>query len=439
MNFKISNAIVRTTIGCLFICLFSQNLMAQPIPGKAQSEPIAVIGATIHTAAGTVIENGVLIFEDGVISVVADSRRNREWEKDRYKQIFATGKHIYPGLIAMNSQLGLVEIESLRASQDNSEVGSDNPNVSSLVAYNTDSRVIPTVRSNGILMAQICPDGGRWSGMSSLVQLDAWNWEDAVLYKDEGQILNWPRPYTVSGWWAEPGETNRNKGYTEQVRDLESELKQAKSYCEAGGEGVVNLRMRAFCPLFSGDRTLYIHADYAVAIQDAVRWALELGITPVIVGGRDSWQITDFLKEHKVSVILKGIHRLPGSPDEDIDQPYKTPALLKAAGILFAITENGYWQQRNLPFHAGHAVPFGLSREDALQAVTVNPARIMGLDDRIGSLQTGLDATFIICRGDILDMRSSEVEQAFIQGREIDLDNHHKQLYRRFEGKYQQN
>lgn len=437
MNFNKIFTLIRLFAGCLFLCLFSQNMLAQPIPGKTQSEPIAVIGGTIHTATRTVIENGVLIFENGIITVVADSRKNREWEKDRYKQILAKGKHIYPGLIAMNSQLGLVEIESLRPSQDNSEVGPDNPNVSSLVAYNTDSRVIPTVRSNGILMAQISPDGGRWSGMSSLVQLDAWNWEDAVYQKDEGQILNWPRPYTVSGWWAEPGETNRNKAYSEQVRDLESELKQAKSYCEAGGEDAVNLRLRALCPLFSGERTLYIHADYAVAIQDAVRWALDLGITPVIVGGRDSWQITDFLKEHKVSIILKGIHRLPASPDEDIDQPYKTPAMLKAAGILFAITENGYWQQRNLPFHAGHAVPFGITREEALQAVTINPARIMGLDDRIGSLRVGLDATFIICRGDLLDMRSSEVEQAFIKGREIDLDNHHKQLYRRFEGKYQ--
>lgn len=438
MNFKIMYAFVRTAVVCLMLCLFALNLMAQPIPGKLQSEPIAVIGGTIHTATGTVIENGVLIFEDGIISVVADSRRNREWEKDRYKQIIATGKHIYPGLIAMNSQLGLVEIKSLRPSQDNSEVGEDNPNVRSLVAYNADSRVIPTVRSNGILMAQICPDGGRWSGMSSLVHLDAWNWEDAVYQPDEGLILNWPRPYTVTGWWAEQGETNRNKAYLEQVMDLEYELKQAKSYCEAKGGGSVNLRLNAFCPLFSGERTLYIHADYAVSIQDAVRWALDLGITPVIVGGRDSWQITDFLKEHKVSIVLKEIHRLPGSPDEDIDQPYKTPALLKAAGILFAITENGYWQQRNLPFHAGHAVPFGLTKEEALQAVTINPARIMGLDDRIGSLRVGLDATFIICRGDLLDMRSSEVEQAFIMGREIDLDNHHKQLYRRFKGKYQQ-
>jgi imidazolonepropionase-like amidohydrolase len=427
--------IFRTSL--YFFCLaFAVGLSAQPIPAPPQSEPIAVIGATIHTAEGRVIPDGVILFEDGRITAVDSRSRNTVWEQDRYKQIFAEGKHVYPGLIALNSQLGLVEIESIRPTRDYSETGSDNLNVRALIAYNTDSRVLPTVRSNGVLQAQITPTGGRWSGLSSVVQLDAWNWEDAAVAADEGLHLHWPAPYSTSGWWAEPGETNRNKAYQEEIDKLDRFVKEARGYCSLSSHEEQNLRFKAMCPVFAGERKLYVHAQYANAIMDAVRWARSHGIRPVIMGGRDAWQIIPFLKEQDVPVVLIDTQRLPGTMDEDIDQPFRTPGMLHQAGIPFAITVSGFWQQRNLSYNAGQVVPYGLDKEAALQTITLSPARILGIDDRTGSLRVGKEATLIITDGDILDMRSSRVIQAFIQGREIILDDHHQQLYRRFQTRY---
>lgn len=411
-------------------------LAAQPIPAPPQSEPIAIIGATIHTGDGQVIPDGVLLFENGRITAVDTRARNREWEKDRYHQVFAEGRHLYPGLIAMDSRLGLVEIEAIRPTQDYMETGTDNLNARALIAYNTDSRVIPTVRGNGVLMAQIAPVGGRWAGLSAAVQLDAWNWEDAAYATDEGLYLNWPSLYSSGGWWAEPGETSRSKQYQAEVEKLRDLAIQARAWCRDERPDAENLRLRALCPVFAGQRNLYIRAQQAVAIQDAVLWAQALGIRPVIVGGKDSWQIAGFLAERQVPVVLDGTHALPGTMDEAIDQPFRTPSLLAEAGVTFAITVDGFWQQRNLAYQAGQAVPYGLDREAALRAITLNPATIMGIGTRTGSLTPGKEATLLISEGDLLDIRSSRVVRAFIQGREIDLDDHHQQLYRRFQAKY---
>lgn len=418
-----------------FLALGS-HLAAQPIPAPPQSEPIAIIGATIHTGEGQVIPDGVLLFENGRITAVDTRTRNREWQKDRYRQVLAEGRHLYPALIAMDSRLGLVEIEAIRPTQDYQETGSDNLNARALIAYNTDSRVIPTVRSNGVLMAQIAPVGGRWAGLSSTVQLDAWNWEDAAYVPDEGLYLNWPSLYSSGGWWAEPGETGRSRQYQEEVDKLRDLATQARAWCREEHPDAANLRFRALCPVFSGERRLYIRAQQAMAIQDAVLWALSMDIRPVIVGGRDSWQVAAFLAEHQIPVVLDGTHALPGTMDEAIDQPFRTPALLAAAGVTFAITVDGFWQQRNLAYQAGQAVPYGLGRDAALSAITLNPARIMGIGDRTGSLAPGKEANLLLVEGDLLDMRSSRVIQAFLQGRELDLDDHHQQLYRRYQSKY---
>ena len=412
------------------------TLLAQSAPAPAQKEPVAIVGGTVHTGDGRVIPNGVVLFENGKITAVDDMDRNTEWRQDRYRLVRADGKHVYPGFIALNSTVGLTEIEAVRTTQDYAETGTDNPNARAVIAYNTDSRVIPTLRSNGVLLAQIVPRGGRWPGTTSVVQLDAWNWEDAAYAMDEGLTLNWPSPFSFQGWWAEPGETNRNKEYQAQIEAIDGFLKEARAYCQLPAPAEKNLRFEALRPLFEGKRKLYINVDLAQAIQDAVLWARGLGITPVIVGGQDSWMLPGLLKENDVPVVLAETQRLPSTADEDIDQPYKTPALLQAAGVRFAISANGYWKQRNLPFHAGQAVPFGLTREQALTAISHAPASIMGLGDRCGAIRTGLDANLFISAGDALDMKTCQVEQAWIQGRAIDLDDHHKQLYRKYKAKY---
>ncbi len=410
-------------------------LIAQPAPAPAQQEPIAIIGATLHIGNGQVIENSVILFEAGKITAVDLQNRNTEWQKDRYRQIQAEGKHVYPGLIALNTTLGLNEIGAIPATQDMNEFGPDNSNARTIVAYDADSRVIPTVRTNGILMAQIVPGSGRWPGLSSVVQLDAWNWEDAAYATDEGAFLRWPSLYARSGWWAEPGVTTRNKEYQKQIDEIDVFVREAAAYAQMINLEEKNLRFEGLRPVFSGKRILYVEAEDALAIQDAVLWAAKYKVTPVIVGARDSWMITDFLKEHKISVVLSQTHKLPAQPEDDVLLPYKTPSLLASAGVLYALSVDGYWQQRNLAYQAGQAAGW-MSKEEALQSITLAPARILGLDDRIGSLEKGKDATLFICQGDVLDMRSSEVEHAFIQGREINLDNKQKQLYRMYKEKY---
>lgn len=417
------------------LCLLPISLIAQPAPAPAQQEPIAIIGATLHIGNGQLIENGVILFENGRITAVDMKSRNTEWQKDKYKQIQADGKHVYPGLIALNTSLGLNEIGAIPATQDVNEFGPDNSNARTIVAYDADSQVIPTVRTNGILTAQITPGSGRWSGLSSVVQLDAWNWEDAAYATDEGVLLHWPSPYSRSGWWAEPGITSRNKEYQKQIDELDIFMREAAAYARMPVVAEKNLRFEGLRPVFSGKRRLYIETGDALAIQDAILWAANYNVIPVIVGARDSWMITDFLKENKVSVVLMQTHRLPSNPEDDVLLPFKTPSLLAKAGVQYALAVDGYWQQRNLAYQAGQAAGW-MSKEEALQSITLSPARILGLDDRIGSLESGKDATLFICKGDILDMRSSEVEQAFIQGRDINLDNKQKQLYRMYKEKY---
>lgn len=404
-----------------------------PVPATSQTQPVVVRGATAHLGNGQVIENSVVAFENGKFSAVTDDRARREFPGHRV--IDATGKHLYPGFIAPNSTLGLTEIGGVRATHDYNEIGDLNPNMRAIIAYNTDSEVIPTVRSMGVLMAEVTPQGGRISGTSSLVVLDAWNWEDAAYAADIALHLNWP---SASGYsWREQRVT-KNEKYGEQLLELESFFKQAQAYHQKVKPETVNLRFEAMKGLFDSSKRLFIHANDVQSIQEGVLFAEKFQLKPVIVGGRDSWMITDFLKAHDVPVVLRSTQSLPGREDEDIDQPFKTPAILQAAGVNWCFSHEEYWQQRNLPFQAGQAVGFGLAYEDAIKALTSGTAKIFGIDKKVGTVEAGKEATFFISEGDVLDMRTSKVTSAFIGGREINLDNKQEMLYRRFQEKYKQ-
>ena len=410
--------------------------IAQPTPAPKQATPILISGGIIHIGNGEVLQNSLIAINNGKIELVAGQQIGRGFPG--YKVIDATGKHIYPAFIAPNTQLGLTEIEAVRATNDHSEIGGLNPDARAIVAYNTDSEVPPTVRSNGVLIAQIVPDGGLVSGQSSVVQLDAWNWEDATYRLDDGVHLNWPSPYVTSGWWAEPGETSKNEVYNKQVKDIEQLFKEAKAYANAPKGSIRNLRLDAMKGLFDASKTLYIHANSAKEIQEAVQFSLKNSIKMVLVEGQDSWMLCDLLKKNNIPVILNRVHTLPSRNDEDIDQTYKTAAQLHEAGVLFCFSTNSGWQQRNLPFQAGHAVGFGVPYEAAISALTSSTAKILGIADKTGTLEIGKDANLFICEGDALDMRTNKVTNAFIQGREIDLDNKQKFNYRRFQEKYKQ-
>ncbi len=424
------NIIFSIILICLSYISWGQAYLS---PAPPQSEAILVTGATAHLGNGDVIENSVLAFENGKITAIGGPEVMARLDKSNYQEINAIGKHIYPGFIAANTQLGLREIGAVRATRDNSETGSINPNVRALIAYNTDSRVTPTVRSNGVLLAQTTPTGGRVSGTSSVVQLDAWNWEDAAYSADNGLHLNWPSVYNYS-WRKRSYEPNKN--YAKDVKELENYFKQAQAYSQKDDPATANLRFEAMQGLFDGSQTLFINARNVKSIMEAVRFGEQFGIRTVIVGARDAWMITDFLKEHNALILLQQTHSLPARSGEDIDQPYKTPAILQEAGITFGLYMGGFWEVRNLPFIAGHAVPYGLEYEDAVASISSNVAKILGIDDTVGTLEADKDATFIISEGDALDMRTSKIVMAFINGRKIDLDNKQKMLYRKYKEKY---
>lgn len=410
-------------------------LLAQQPPAPSQSEQIAIYGATAHIGNGKVIEDSFILIKNGKITWIGKASEAPS-QPDVGRTILADGKDVYPGFIALDSSLGLTEIGAVRATRDVDEIGDFNPSIRSLIAFNTDSKVIPTVRSNGVLFAQIVPQGGTMPGKSSVVQLDAWNWEDAVVRADEGIHLHWPRSYRRTGWWAEPGGIKPNEEYQKQVDEIKMFFAEAKAYQNSNAK-TKNIKFEAMAKLFSNEINLYIHASHAKGMMTAVLFAKELGIKPILLGAEDAWLITDFLRENEVSVILGAAHDLPNRKEDDIDITYKMPSILHDAGIAFAISRDGYYDQRNLPFQAGHAVGFGLPYEAAIEAITLSPAKILGIDNIYGSLEVGKSASLFISKGDVLDMRSSKITHALIDGRIIDLDNKQKALYRKFTQKYE--
>ncbi|RXK48244.1 amidohydrolase family protein [Aquirufa rosea] len=422
------------------LSLISLGLYAQETmhPAPAQTKKIVISGATIHVGNGQVIEKGNIIIEKGKLKL----EKNLPEQGADVDQIDGTGKHVYPGIIAPNTNLGLVEVSSTRATLDYAELGDIHPNIRSLVAYNTDSKVINTLRSNGVLLAQIVPQGGLISGSSSVVQLDAWNWEDAAYLVDEGIHITMPalinRPNGVRR--ANSGNADPVRAGLARIEQAKGFFREAKAYLSEKTHAEVNLKFEAVKGLFDRSQSLYIHCDLVKEMLAAIELNKEFNFKLVIAGGADSWMIADILKEHHVSVILSEPHSLPATDDDAVDQPYKTGAILFKAGVLVSISQDsgdGYTQQRNLPFMAGTLAAYGLTKEEALQVITLNPAKILGIEARTGSIESGKDANIVITTGDLLDMKSSVLTHAFIQGRSIDLQNKHTQLFERYKYKYQ--
>lgn len=426
---------------------FSVNLFSQAnvLPAPAQKGVMYVKNATIHVGNGTVIENGIIQVRDGKIEKVGKDIVIPAGEAN---VVDAKGQQVYPGLILPVSSLGLIETSSVKASSDVREIGDMNPNVRSIVAYNTDSKVINTLRSNGILAANIVPQGSFLAGSSSLVQLDAWTWTDAALKLDGGMHLYMPsliaRPSFgrfggggVGGPNASGQQSDPVKEGLEQIEKLKAFFREAKAYNASTAHEETNLKYQAVKNLFDKKQKLFVHGNSVKQMLVALDFVKEFGFDVVIVGGSESWQIAQLLKEHNISVILQQMHSLPTSNDDAVDQPYKTAAELQRAGVTFAISDDdGQTRGRNLAFNAGTAVTYGLTKEQALSAISLNAAKIMGVADKTGSIEVGKEANFIISSGDILDMATSNVTEAFIQGRKINLDDKQKQLNDRYEQKY---
>jgi imidazolonepropionase-like amidohydrolase len=432
-------AIKYITIIILAVIAFQVSAQS-PVVAPAQKKPIMLKGGTIHTGTGSVIEDGVITFSSGKITFVGKASENK-LDNSAYEVIDVSGKQVYPGLILPNTSLGLVEIGAVTVTVDSREIGDLNPNVRAIPAYNTDSHVIPVVRSNGVLLAQIVPQGSLLPGMSSVVQLDAWNWEDAAYRKDNGLMLGWPRKGGFGGRggaYLAQFAAAAAAAYDKNVEQLEKIFTDAVAYSAIDKPTYVNLRLESMRGLFDGSKILFISSSEPKGIIAAVSLAKKYGVKKIVLTGANeaAWSVKDFLKENNIPVILASPLSLPSYEYSDVRLPYKLPAMFTHEGILVGLS---YSQQAypNLPFAAGTAAAYGLTKEEALKTITINTAKILGIDDITGSLETGKDANIVVSTGDILDMKTNNVEYAFITGRNISLDNKFKQLNRRFGAKYE--
>lgn len=438
MNTSIKHRILLPVLFLITAGLAAQN----PYPATKQTKSILILNGTAHLGNGQVIQNAAIGIRNGKIDLIADATTIKLAAGAYDTTISAVGKQIYPGFIAANTSLGLVETESVRATLDGRETGSMNPNVRAGISFNSDSRIPPTVRTNGILLAQVSPRGGIIAGTSSVMELDGWNWEDMAYRLDDGVFMTWPkvssRNYDDNG----PGPLVANDNFSKQINELKKFFGDAKAYCESDKAEEKNLRFEAMRKVFSGAENLYIRADYIKEITEAVDFAKSFGVNQIVlVGARDSWIVAKMLKENNVSVMLARVHSLPDKNDDDVDLPYKTAFLLHQAGVSYCLELDGdqeYHLNRNLPFAAGTTVAYGLSKEEALMSITLSPAKIMGIDKTVGSLEQGKDATLFISTGDALDIRTNNVEFALIRGKKLDLNNEQKGLYERYKKKYGQ-
>jgi len=428
---------LRGAIAGLLFCLAAVPSWAQPTPAPDQSRSVLVLGATAHLGTGDVLEDCAVGFRDGVIDYVG---RSFQVNRQKYDDIVdAKGQHLYPGFIVTNTTLGLQEVGAVRATQDQYEVGTFRPNVRSVIAFNTDSEITPTVRTNGVLMGQITPRGGVVSGSSGVVHFDGWNWEDAAMVMVDGIHLNWPSTHHRH---RKNGQVDiqRRKTYDQQRHEIERFFGEAQAYASARRGSLTDVRHEGMRGLFDGSLCLYVHTNDARAITEAVHFKRDLGIQRMaIVGGYDAYLVADLLRENEVAVMLQSVHSLPRFADDDVDLPFKLPKLLMDEGITVALQVDKRMTEmnsRNLPFYAGTARAYGLTEEQAVQALTRNPAQILGIDDQVGTLERNKIATMFLSEGDALDMRTNSLTMAWIEGREIDLDNRQRELYRKFQTKY---
>ena len=426
----------------LFLVLLNVKLFAQvPEPVNDQTKPVLIYNAFIHIGDGNTIKNGFVSFDNGKITDV--SSEDLDLESGIYNtflKINANGSHLYPGLILPNSKVGLEDISAVRATVDHTEVGELNSNIRSLIAFNTDSEVISTFRYNGILLSQVVPDGSFVTGNSSIMMMEGWNWEDAAYKIDDGMHVKWPRKTYPPSRWSGQTSFRDNPNYKSSVDMINKFLIDSRSYFNLNGDEnkEVNLKLEAMVDVFNGKKKIYLHVGSREQIIESVQMFQKHGINDlVLVGANDALYAIDFILENDLPVLLNNLHRVPSRNHEDVDLPYKLPYLLQKEGVLVGLTASGsLHSQRNLPFLAGTAAGYGLGKEEALKLITSNNAKILGIDNVTGTIKVGKDANIIISKGDILDMKSSVIEYAFITGRKVNLDGKQQILYDRFKRKY---
>lgn len=425
-------------------------LASDNVPPPPQRVPLLLSNATLHTVSGAVITNGRMLVEKGRIVAIAGAGESLPQPSAAPQVLDLGGRHVYPGFIAANTALGLVEVGSVRATIDTTEVGAINPNVRALVALNPDSELLPVARSNGVLAALAVPQSsasGGIAGISALVQMDGWTWEDMALRREVALHVVLPSLRLNSELLPPPLDVladELRKFTAQRLREIDTAFDAARAYAAARAavpSTAVDARWEAMQPVLRGEQPLFVHAHELAQIRHALALAEKHGVKLVIVGGADAWRIADVLRERQVAVVIAGVHELPLRRDESVDARLRLPALLFEAGVRFCIARAGGSRsaanERNLPYEAASAAAYGLPRDEALKAITLYPAQILGVAEQLGSLAPGRLASFIVTDGDPLET-TTQVQRIFIQGREVDAGNRQTRLTEKYRQKYEQ-
>ncbi len=420
------------------VCSYTSLFANDETPGAPQQKPIALTNAKLYTITQGVIQNGTIVFDKGKITAVG---QNIQIPADA-QIINCDGKFVYPGFIAPASTIGLIEIEAVRSTRDAAESGIYNPNAKADVAYNPDSEIIPTIRSNGVLIANVIPDGGIVAGSSSLMMQDGWTREDIALKRVTGLSVQFPQFAVYSAPWIRQSADEQRKENAKRLQELTDYFEQARMYSEAAKNGLAenqkDIRFEAMRAVFEDNLPVLFDAGEEKQIRAVVQFAQKFNLKAVIVGGNDALKCSDLLREANIPVILQKVHSVPRRDEQGYDAPYTLPAQLAAAGVKFALSDGGSWQQRNLPFEAGTAMAFGLSENDALRALTRAPAEILGVSGRVGSLEVGKDATLFVSKCNALDGLTNSLDFAFIQGRSVSLSSKQTKLAKKYRTRYEQ-
>lgn len=407
--------------------------------GQQKGRKTLFENATVHIGNGNVIINGLVGVQGDKIVLVKNALAFTYNPSDWDTIIQLNGHHIYPGFVAPNTTLGLTEIDAVRATRDFDEVGTYNPHVRSQIAYNCESAILATVRTNGVLITQSAPRGGVISGASSVMSTACWNWEDGTLLADDGIHLNWPSSLKGGEWWSDSKVVTRNDQYEERKRQISQFFAQAETY-QPEKEKAVDLKFEAMKACFSGSKRVYFHADELQQLLDIVDFVGAFNLkNAVIIGGYDSYLLTDKLKEKNISIMLPRIHSLPEKDDDAVDLVYRLPYLLQQGGVTFCLQNEGDMDAmnvRNLPFLAGTAMAYGLTEEEAVKAITLNACKILGIDQHYGSIETGKKATLYISTGNALDMRTNQARFILSEGNFLPVSNFQTELYHKYQKKY---
>jgi imidazolonepropionase-like amidohydrolase len=407
--------------------------------GQQNGKKILLENATVHIGNGQVIYNGLVGIQNNSIILVKNALAYTYNPNDWDSIIQLNGHHIYPGFVAPNTTLGLTEIDAVRATRDFDEVGTFNPHVRSQIAYNCESAILATVRTNGVLITQATPRGGIISGTSSVMRTACWNWEDGTLLADDGIHLNWPSSLKGGEWWSDNKVVTRNDQYEERKRQITNFFAQAETYQHEAGKAA-DLKFEAMKACFNGSKRVYFHADELQQLLDIVDFVSAFRLkNAVIIGGYDSYLITEKLKEHHISVMLPRVHSLPEKDDDAVDLVYRLPYLLQQGGVLFCLQNEGDMDAmnvRNLPFLAGTAMAYGLSEEEAVQSITLNACRILGIDHYYGSIEVGKRASLFVSTGNALDMRTNNARMILSDGMFLPVTNFQTDLYLKYRKKY---